>query len=291
MEALIRKRLVEDPVIQSQLATFYGQPAVFQRQAPSDTDSGWDGPQYPRIDFVVDRQENPERKVQGVASFNIWALTTSQARPNDIERRIRELLDGAFFHPEGQDTTALRWSQSDMFEAGNDNELIIGITVLFDLLAFPLQTTFSPDPILALNEWAESKFSVLQVDPETWTPADSNSALYWRLAGITGIEMLNWGAWVTATIAGHVLAPSPIPRLEWTRRLTEALALERRVKLDDGSQMSILSISADSTSDPLTTGQIQLSIRYGVLTPAEVFDPLNVAYVKTTDGAGGVVKK
>src|SRR5690606_35761196 len=175
MEALIRKRLVEDPVIQSQLATFYGQPAVFQRQAPSDTDSGWDGPQYPRIDFVVDRQENPERKVQGVASFNIWALTTSQARPNDIERRIRELLDGAFFHPEGQDTTALRWSQSDMFEAGNDNELIIGITVLFDLLAFPLQTTFSPDPILALNEWAESKFSVLQVDPETWTPADSNS--------------------------------------------------------------------------------------------------------------------
>lgn len=291
MEALIRKRLIEDPIIQSQLATFNGQPAVFQRQAPSDTDDGWNGLQYPRIDFVVDWQENSERKVQGTASFNILALTVSQAKPNDVERRVRELLDGAFFHPVGHATTALRWAQSDMFEAGNDNELIIGITVLFDLLAFPVQTTFSPDPILALNNWAGNRFPELQVNPATWTPADTSPALYWRLAGIASVEPLNWGSWLTANIAGHVLAPSPISRLEWVRRLTESLALERRIILDDGSRMEILSISADSSSDQLTTGQVQLSVRFGILHFANVAQKLNVVYVNTTDGEEGVIRK
>lgn len=290
MEALIRKRLIEDPFLQEHLATFRGTPAVFQRQAPADTDNGWDGAQYPRIDFLVDWLENAERKVQGSVTINTWALLTSAAKAPEIERRIRELLDGAFFHPEGQPPAALRWAQSDMVEAGNDNEIIVGIATTFDLLAFPPQTTFLPDPIQALTKWAAGKYPTLQVDPATWSPADDTPSLYWRLAGVAGFEPLSWGSWVTVNIAGHVLAPSPMRRLEWVRRLTEALALDRRVRLADGSQLEILAVSADSALDQLTAGQIQMTARFGVLL-TETHEKLQQVYVDTGGGQQEVIAK
>ncbi len=270
LEQLIYEKLTSDAVLAGRLAVFAGRPALFERQAPADADPGWAGPQYPRIDYGVDRAEEPERRVEGRAAFNVWCLTDSQAMPEDVERRLRELLDGAVFHPADEPVTALRWSRSDGFESarGEHDELVLGVSVLFDLLAFPSQATFSPDPVAALNAWTETALPELQVDPTAWAPTDANPAVYWRVVSLEVRERTAAVAWVQVAAAGHVLAPTPAGRLPWIRRLCERLATDGRTALDDGSPLLFCAVAADGHADPLRTGQVRLTARFGVLQPA-----------------------
>jgi len=281
LEELIYDKLINDAVLPGQLAQFGGQPAMFERQAPGDADEGWSGEQYPRADYIVDRAEDPERRVEGTAAFNIWCLTSSAVGPEEIESRLRELLDGAVFHPTNEPVTALRWSRSDVFESTreDDDELVIGITVLFDLLAFPTQTTTTPDPVAALNNWASANFPELQVDPAMWAPTDNTPAIYWRLAGIQVAEQWAAVSWLDATLVAHILAPTPAGRLPWIKKITERLAVDRSVALDDGSPLFFRTVTADSQADHLRAGQIRLTARYGVLVRKEAVSTLNQATI------------
>lgn len=292
LEELIYQKLNSDTTLSAQLSLFANKPAIFWNQAPDDTDQGWSTEQYPRIDYVADRSADPERKVEGTLVLNIWCLITSATPPEAVEDRLRSLLDGSVFHPSDEPVTALRWNRSDPFEASREDErdgLIVGVTVSFDLLAFPAQTTYSPDPIASLNAWAGDKYAELQVDPASWSPSDSTPALYWRLSGVTAVERTNWGIWVTVSVAGHILAPSPATRLNWIRELVEAVAKAKRIRMDDGSPMFVTRVSADSSQDSFREGQIRLSSRFGVLNEAITAEKLGQLTINSDHG-GGVVK-
>ena len=73
LEDLIYERLTGPDGPGGKLARFAGKPAVFYQYAPDDTDEGWEGDQYPRIDYVVDMQANPERHTSGAMVVNIWS--------------------------------------------------------------------------------------------------------------------------------------------------------------------------------------------------------------------------
>ncbi|WP_080840001.1 hypothetical protein [Cohnella massiliensis] len=292
LEELIYQKLQQDATLSDQLSVFAELPAIFWGQAPEDTDEGWANAQYPRVDYVADRSWDPERKVEGALILNVWCLVSSAVVPEVIEDRLRSLLDGAVFHPADEPVTALRWNRSDPFEAsnrGDGDELIVGVTVSFDLLAFPAQTTYSPDPIASLNAWAGDKYAELQVDPASWSPSDSTPALYWRLSGVTAVERTNWGIWVTVSVAGHILAPSPATRLNWIRQLVEAAARAKRIRMDDGSPMFVTRVSADSSQDSFREGQVRLSARFGVLNEAIIAEKLGQLTINSDHG-GGVVK-
>ena len=62
LEDLIYSRLTGWDALTAKLARVDGQPAIYYQVAPGDTADGWGGkPQYPRIDYTVDMQSNPER--------------------------------------------------------------------------------------------------------------------------------------------------------------------------------------------------------------------------------------
>lgn len=274
LEELLYGKITNDAAMQDKLAKFRGRPALFERLAPNDKDPGWGGKaEYPRIDYVVDRSEDPERKTEGTVAFNIWCLTTSAFGPEEVERRLRELVDGAVFHPSDSAVTAVKWSRTDPFES--EDALAIGLTVTFDLLAFPSQLTTSPDPVAAMNEWTKTVFPDLQVDPESWAPTDQIPAVYWRLAGFQVTDQHAAVDWLNATVAGHVLAPTPAGRLPWLKRIVEHLARTRRITMDDGSPMLLLNIAADSLADQFRAGQLRVTARYGVLVPSPAVQPLN----------------
>jgi hypothetical protein len=286
LEELLVQQLVQDETLTQQLAKFGTSSAIFAMHAPDDTDSGWsDGPQYPRIDYVIDRHEDPERRVSGVLMINVWSGTDQGAAADDVEARLRELLDGAIFHPDDEPVIGLRWATSEPFESGRTmsgismselepTDLIYGKSVQFDLLAFPLQTTFSPDPVAALNTWTQAQFSGLQVDPASWTPTAENPAVYWRFEAAQLVQMTAGVSWFEATLYGHVIAPTPDGRLPWVRRIVEGLALAHWIPLDDGSSLCFQKIAADTRQDPLRAGQIRLTARYGVLRPTEPAPPM-----------------
>lgn len=274
LEELLYQRLTEDLLLGSYLTTYAGKPAVFESMAPEDTSPLWGPAQTPRIEFLITRQEDPERRVSGRVNVAVVCKGESMEAVTKAESRLQALLNGAVFRPD-EGLIAIRWESAAPFE---DEEDYRGIEVIFDLLAFPSQLTTSPDPIEAMNSWAVMAFGgAIQVDPSSWAPTDSVPAIYWRFAGVQVTDQTAAVSWMEASIVGHVLAPTPTGRLPWVKRITEKLVITRRTVLDDGSPLFFERISSDSQADHLQAGQIRLTARYGILQPEIPSLALNIA--------------
>ena len=79
LKAMLHKRLTEDKRLAEMLAEFCEQPAIFYGQAPTADCEEWGDEQYPRIDYLIDMQENPARNASGVLSINAWCDADSGA--------------------------------------------------------------------------------------------------------------------------------------------------------------------------------------------------------------------
>lgn len=128
--------------------------------------------------------------------------------------------------------------------------------------------------VITATYWPE-----VHTDPATWNPTDTKPGIYWRMVRLTPAEMTAAVSWLNAQLAAHILAPSPSIRLQCVRKLTEALATQRRISLSDGSPLEFMAVSADSEADPMRRGQVQLTARFGVLTPVTTVPVLNRAVV------------
>ena len=105
-EDLVYTRLTAWPELLNKLAKYKGKAAVFYQSAPSDTTPSWKGAkQYPRIDYVIDMQADPERQSSGQATVNIWSIDTG-TMPEEIEPEVRKALCGIFMTPEESLRTA-----------------------------------------------------------------------------------------------------------------------------------------------------------------------------------------
>lgn len=240
-----------------QLATFGGQPAVFEGPAPLDVK--WAADQYPRIHYVLDRTADPARKVSGTAVFEIFVGVESSTLPDDVAVSVRNALDGSVFHPAGEPVTGLLWRSQQGF---TENDNIQGVVVQFDLIAFPAQGTYAPDPVAALNTWTAARFPELDIDPAAWDGL--NVAVYWRLTNITMVRRTNSAAFFDAGVACHIITGDIIARLTWTRRIVEAMAIDHDIAMSD-TRMFIQRVAGNSGADPFRDGQIQATFRYGIL--------------------------
>ncbi len=146
--------------------------------------------------------------------------------------------------------------------------------------------TFEPDPVKYLQSWAKNKWPTeVYTDPSSWNPMDTKPGIYWRLVRINLIETTAAVNWFEAQINGHALAPSASARLQWIRKISEELSKQRRLVMEDGGIMQITRISADSEADPMRRGQINATVRFGVLQPSAEYEILNKAYTNGDVGA------
>lgn len=272
LEDLLYTRLTGPEGPADMLAKYNGKPAVFYQTAPEDTADGWGRkPQYPRLDFIVDMQANPERHTSGVMTLNLWCSETGEP-PESIEPTIRECLRDIFLKPDEGPPFSLAWVRSDAFDTDSREKLdtlITGVTMTFDLFAFPRQETTDPDPVLAINEfvkaWAPTSIVIGKDDMRAIEKADAQRPFfYFRLATLQSAQETNTVAWMEGTLAGHIYAPEEA-RLAWLKALVDALAIRGEVTMLDTSPMFLRSIKADSAADALTTGQLRLNIRFGLL--------------------------
>lgn len=281
LEELVYSRLKGDVLIAGWLTKFNDNPAVFEIQAPSDQDKGWDKKKtYPRIIYATDKQENAERKVSGTLTIDVMTTNDGATGPEVIEEQVRKLLTHTFFEATNEPVVALVWNQTAAFE---EDETVIGVTITFDMLAFPSQIngTRKPDPIKGIISYCKELYPTARLfdsaptAPYMWTPTAQAPALYWRLTGVTTDQITNSVTWMTATIVGHLFAPTPSDRLPWIRQITEELATGPNIYMDDDSPLMLQRISADSSRDALKDGQITLTVRYGVLRTRPTSPALN----------------
>ncbi|MEK3870182.1 3'-phosphoadenosine 5'-phosphosulfate sulfotransferase [Paenibacillus sp. FSL M7-0831] len=146
-------------------------------------------------------------------------------------------------------------------------------------LGWLLHVPVEPDPASALSAWTAQRFPSMQTDPRSWNPSDETPALYWRLDATRSVQTMPWGAWIDATMRGHMLVPNAPARNGWLDRTVRQLALDGQVTMQDQSRMMIQRVNADSSLDPFRAGQIALDVRFGILRPAMHAERLNHIHI------------
>lgn len=253
------------------VATFGGQPAVFEGPAPLDVK--WEATQFPRLHYVLDRTADPARKVSGTGVFEIFCGVESSTLPDDVAVAVRYALDGSVFHPAGEPVTAFLWSAQQGF---TEQENIQGVVVQFDLIAFPAQGTFDPDPVAAMVAWTAGMFPELDVDPTTW--GGIKPAVYWRYSGVTVVRRDPGVLWLDAGLACHIISGDISARLEWMRRIIEAIGIAGEIPYDSATMIP-QRVAGNSGADPFREGQIQTTIRYGVIPARTTYTTLEHATI------------
>lgn len=272
--AMLYQRLTSSAELGGLLAKYKHKPAIFYGRAASADDTGWGKEQYPRIDYTVDMQENPARNTSGILAVNVWCDTQTGAEPEDVEIKLRELLHATFAQADDY-PYCFAWVRSDAFEIKNDADQTvrtIGVTVLFDIMAFPCQYTMYPDPIKAMNLWTKATVPTAIVIGEDaidgWvSPTRETPIIYWRLAS-QGIERKQFACtWLNVTLEGYVCAKNAADRLYNLTRLNTAQALAGYIPMEDTSPLFFKSFSVKPHLNYLSQGQIQASGYFGILQP------------------------
>lgn len=271
IEAAVYNHLKAQPELAAYLATYNSEPAVFNQEAPADTDDLWGpGSQYGRVVFAVDLQGDPERLMGGTMVVDVTCKENEQL-PEEIEPIIRALIHGYFFSS-GTFTVAAQWKNSSYFTQPKDE--VTGCTISFDLLGFPVLTTKAPDVIDRINEWT-SKIEGLHVInhdalPATaWKPTGTESAVYWRLVQDT---QAGWipdtfhTIWRTATIRAHIFSEDIATASTVGRDLIAQLYADKRLIREGESPIMVNQRNAlDNGADPLRTGQVTVEATYGII--------------------------
>lgn len=291
---MIEQALYEHLKAQADLAafltTYADEPAVFNQEAPADNDALWgDGPQYARIVFNVDLQGDPERVMGGTLAVDI-ACKENEQFPEEIEPVLRPLIHGWFFSS-GTFVVEAQWKNSSYFTEPTDK--VTGCTVTFDLLAFPIMTTGSPDVIERVNEWSAAieGLHVINYDtlPSTaWKPTGTDSAIYWRLVKddpAAWIPDTFQTIWRTSTIRCHIFSGSRAIADTVARNLIKKLYTEKRIMRTGESPIMVnRRNTADYGADPLRTGQLTVEATYGIIVHLEPDDMLENIYLNDEKG-------
>lgn len=282
MEEIIYKYLCEQ--FEESISKYADAPSVFNMKAPDDVDDNWNDAQYPRLIFDLNMQANPERKISGQMFIDVMCENeTSSIQPEELESIAKNAIDGCFFSNQ-ELTISAQWNRSDVFSANDDK--VSGITLTFDVMAYPVQETEEPDPILAVNLWLKTLYPdayVIGKDtlPEVWKPTDESPAIYCRLSNIGESSRMKSTAavtWIGATMNINIMAPSEKVRSVMIKNSIQILGNATRLILNDGSPMLIDKINGNMAADPLREGQIQIKATYGVLN-TYTGTPLQRAYV------------
>lgn len=272
IEQVLYEHLIAQTELTERLTTYNGVPAVFNQKAPADSDELWAaGPQYPRLVFYVDLQGDPERAMGGSLAIDIQCPEDGTP-PEDLEPVVRELVHGWFFS-RGSFVAAAQWKQSRYFT--EPTEHVVGCTLSFDLLAFPMLTTDEPDVIGRINQWTDELDLGLHVinysdlPASAWRPGDGESAIYWRL--VTD-NPAGWipdtfqTIWRLATVRGHIFAQDNQTAARAARAIIKHLYADKRLLRPREAPIMVNRRNTDDlTADPLRTGQLTVEATYGVV--------------------------
>ena len=284
---------LQDSSITSELALYNDKAAIFYITAPHDQDCYWGEKHFPRIDYLIGWDYDPERKTEGTLSVNIWCLNNSKVMPEDLAQVIQNEMSSVFLTDDDGTIYCTLWRSFDSFETTGENEpKTIGVTVVFDIIAFPQQWTFAPDPIKGLNSWCKTTIPnavVLGLDEKSgiFRPSDDAPVIYFRLSqDLSRMQNSYAVATLSAQITGHVITPNTQKSTYWLKLLAEELAIQGEIVLENGTPMIITAMSFNTAGNPIKQGQLSINGEYRIMLHEPEFPTLNHAYMNEEDKNG-----
>lgn len=280
IEQALYEHLQACPDLAALLTTYNGLPAVFNQEAPSDTDPLWaPGAQYSRLVFAVDIQGDPERTMGGTLTVDVFCKD-DEAYPEDLEPVVRAAIDGYFFS-NGTFTVAAQWKNSSYFTA--PTERVTGCTLAFALLGFPVITTDVPDIVERFNAWSADVEGLHvinhdQLPTRAWVPDASASAIYWRVVQdkeCSWIPSTFQQEMRTALVRCHIFSQNRATAAKVARNLAVRLhSLKRLMKDGETPIMVNRDNTIENGADPLRTGQLTVDATYAVITHFDIQEPI-----------------
>lgn len=251
-------------------------PAIFLQAAPCDSAEKL----FPRVDYTFEKMANDERKTEGLLTINVWCLSTSNLGPEDFEKRIRKMFSDVFIKVDTE-TYSFRWDRNDYFEyqdstrvsrdMNSENPQILGVTLFFDVLAYPMGSLSEPDPVVALMDYIRINYSECNLVgsddiDDIFRVSDEKPAIYCRLSKLEKAEEWHLCQWMNAGVAVHIFAASAEKRKEMVKSLADAISKDDYVKMRGNSlYMRCLKTNVNMEADIAKMGQIQFTFHYGIV--------------------------
>lgn len=247
------------------------------------------GPKMPKPSLIY--REGPQETSEPYAAFTslyeVWPYVkrTTFKQVDAVSKQVIDALHQKRFDVAGVPhyIEYVGTASEDIVDQEWD-ALTRGLRFQVYSLAWLMHSPIEPDPVTALQAWSAKKFPTLQTNPTLWSPSNLEPALYWRVEATRKVEPMNWGAWVTMQLNGHVIAPDVTVRRQFVDRVTRQLAIDHNVRMSDDSKMRFLSVSADDGYDPFRQGQIKIEVKFGVLREPVVYPFLKHAYFDSERG-------
>lgn len=275
--------------IKGQLATFNQKPAVFYQNAPSDLLAEWGDKQFPRIDYLVDKESSPFGISRGTLKVNIWCLDDGGIMPEDIAPHVIDALHGLIITA-GREISYLSWQKDYLHKDISGKSLFssnrsgrepvgLGMTLTFSIQAIWLDQgeTYL---VTAANNWAKKHCkNLLIAGRDTLSGAlrleSGQGVLSWQQMPISALNKQNNGySWIEGELIGYLATVSGEGAAIGERLLAD-LSLAGEVVLADGTPALLTKIYLKPGQQWC---QISASFRYGVIPTVESgpsFDQLN----------------
>ncbi|MGE7672978.1 hypothetical protein ACQKMV_05240 [Lysinibacillus sp. NPDC094403] len=252
------------------------------------------GPKMEKPCLVL--REGPQTETEKYADFSIdfevwpYVKRTTFQDVDNLAKEVKKVIDKKRFDVAGKPFyIEFVGSTEDIVDEEWD-ALTRGLSFKVHSLSWLVHEPVEPDPVTTMTAYSSMKFIDLQTNPATWKPSDERPALYWRQEAITATDPTAWGAWITATLKGHVINPDVAKRKKVSEMVARQLLLDNRAYMSDKSPMNFENVSVNDGYDPFKQGQIHLSVRYGIL-KERPRNPLRHVYTNDSDKAKGAVHK
>lgn len=273
MEAIIRRRLTSNEELCNLLAAFKQEPAIFYARAVDDMA----GEQfYPQIILTAEKYNDAAHGLSGLLTVEI--ICSQEFSPTPIERLVKKNLEGVLF--KAAEVFVLRWQKSEPFAepAAERTPLIVGSLMTFEIYELPSGVTSTPDPIQALQIWAERWDDVVVVGltdfGEIYEPTRERPAVWFSAESYKLNRQVNVTRFMDADINAHIFAPNVQSRREWLVALQTSIMFEKAIPLGDGSPMRLQTSDLNFTASEIQ-GQLRMSFEYGILERHQYAHPLN----------------
>lgn len=266
---MIYEVLLSVPELQEHTADYDGKPAIFYQLLPNDKDEKWER-WYPCVSYSVDWRYNAERKTNGYMVVDIYCNNTSEIAPEDLAMGVIRELSELFLTEDDKSTYCFLWDNMSSFEVQKKEPVVTGVTVTFDIIAFPNQEASVPSPVWSVNQFIE----VFQPNcvlighdtlPKLLKATKEHPLIYVSKKDTKLISTSYAMAWIQETLHISVLSSDITETKKWVDALIRDLGIERETTMQNGSPFLIMQMSESSDTDPLKTGQISLIGEYGVL--------------------------
>lgn len=294
LEELIYKRFVNSEKLIKYLARFSGMPAVFNPEAPDESQEGWGGnTQYPQVIYNFDMQANEERHSAGTLSVSLLCQNTTEVMPEAIEPLVRDCLRDVILKPEGGTPYCFAWARTDAFTIDEKKvDVTIGSEIRFDILEYPSQETTDPDPVMAADRYIKELYPdclVMGYDrmEEITEATAERPVIYCRLVSADKSEETNTVAWMDGRIAVHILCPDSGIRMKMASAITNRMSLDGEIIMLDNSPMFIRRLQANYKSDYLKDGQIFVTGHYGLLRYRAKPHTMTAVHINFKEGYNG----